>query len=77
MKCLVRRVPRATTETLRKGKIVSDHELLKESADELCWMHRAYMKDHPMSEGMPRVIRLIQKIESATGHKTAGPYPDA
>lgn len=56
---------------------MSNHELLNEAADELCWMHRIYMKDHPASEGFPSVIRLIQKIENETGHKNKGPYPDA
>ena len=49
--------------------------LLNEAADELAWLHSAYMSKSPLSEGIPRIIRLLQKIESCTGHVTKSPYP--
>lgn len=49
--------------------------LLKEAADELAWLHREYMSQSPLSEGVPRITRLLQKIEAHTGHVTESPYP--
>ena len=49
--------------------------LLTEAADELAWLHREYMSRTPLSEGVPRITRLLQKIEAHTGHVTASPYP--
>ena len=49
--------------------------LLIEAADELAWLHREYMSRSPMSEGVPRITRLLQKIEAHTGHVMASPYP--
>ena len=49
--------------------------LLNEAADELAWLHSEYMGRVPLSEGVPRIVRLIQKIEEQTGHVTASPYP--
>ena len=51
--------------------------LLNEAADELAWLHVAYMGKAPLSEGVPRIIRLLQKIEAYTGHATESPYPQA
>ncbi len=49
--------------------------LLNEAADELAYLHREYMDMSPLSEGFPRITRLLQKIESHTGHATESPYP--
>ena len=49
--------------------------LLIEAADELAWLHREYLSRSPLSEGVPRITRLLQKIEAHTGHVTASPYP--
>ena len=48
--------------------------LLTEAADELAWLHREYLYRSPLSEGVPRITRLLQKIEAHTGHVTASPY---
>ena len=48
--------------------------LLNEAADELAWLHREYLSLSPLSEGVPRITRLLQKIEAHTGHVTASPY---
>lgn len=49
--------------------------LLAEAADELAWLHREYMAHVPYSEGVPRITRLLQKVEAHTGHVTESPYP--
>lgn len=49
--------------------------LLNQAADELAWLHREYMYRSPLSEGVPRITRLLQKIEANTGHATESPYP--
>lgn len=40
-------------------------ELLAEARDELQFLHEQYMREHPMSEGMPRVWRLLDKLDRA------------
>ena len=52
-------------------------KLLCEAADELAWLHHEYMVKSPDSEGVPRIIRLIQKIEQQIGYTTKSPYPQA
>lgn len=49
--------------------------LLNEAADELAWLHRVHMGANPLSEGVPRITRLLKKIEASTGHATESPYP--
>jgi hypothetical protein len=49
--------------------------LLNDAAEELAWLHREYMYRSPLSEGVPRITRLLQKIEKHTGHVTKSPYP--
>lgn len=66
--------------TERSGMPCSAHvdvsaALLNEAADELSWIHREYMSRNPFSEGVPRIIRLLKKIELRTGHVAASPYP--
>ena len=69
----------ADDKTERSGMKQDDNtvcwELLIEAAEELAWMHREYMSKSPLSEGVPRIIRLLRKIEVATGYVTASPYP--
>lgn len=59
----------------QKAAAATAARLLNEAADELSWMHRAYMSRAPLSEGVPRVTRLLQKIEDLTGHAAVSPYP--
>lgn len=49
--------------------------LLTEAADELAWLHREYTNKSPLSEGVPRITRLLRRIEAHTGHATVSPYP--
>lgn len=57
--------------------IATYRELLNEAADELAWLHRSYLYKSTLSEGVPRIVRLLQKIERCTGHVTESPYlPD-
>lgn len=64
-----------TQDHMEKPTSAGIEELLKEATDELAWLHRMYMLKSPDSEGVPRIIRLLQRIEANTGHVTAGPYP--
>lgn len=50
--------------------------LLNEAADELALFHRDHVRNSKYSEGIPRVTRLLKKIEKSTGHTTISPYPD-
>lgn len=54
---------------------MTKEELLIESADELAWLHRQYMEKVSTSQGIPRIIRLLDEIEKTTGHKTNSPFP--
>jgi hypothetical protein len=60
---------------MKQDDITTYRELLNEAADELAWLHRSYLYKSTLSEGVPRIVRLLQKIERRTGHATASPYP--
>lgn len=49
-------------------------KLLIETAEELVWLHRSYVALSPLSEGVPRITRLIQKIAAHTGREFESPY---
>ena len=63
-----------STAPIAQGPVDVTVGLLIEAADELAWLHREYLSRSPLSEGVPRITRLLQKIESHTGHVTASPY---
>ena len=63
-----------STAPIAQGPVDVTVGLLTEAADELAWLHREYLSRSPLSEGVPRITRLLQKIEAHTGHVTASPY---
>jgi len=63
-----------STTPIAQGPVDVTVGLLTEAADELAWLHREYLSRSPLSEGVPRITRLLQKIEAYTGHVTASPY---